>query len=121
MSTQPSTAATGSARDRLVFRDYIRPGEVFFIRRGNDLEIVIVEQEPMMMRGFSTTAFLIPLTLINEDSIDVEALEARNNFRACDWSYCVSVEPLKVYIYLYLGRLCIFLMQDMLCPFAREA
>ena len=72
----PGQTGAGGPTDRLVFRDDIRQDEVFFIRRGNDLEVVVLDTNPLI-RGLSTV-HLIPMELITDD-FDAQAIDHATN------------------------------------------
>ena len=72
-----STGTTQAPRDRLVFRDDITQDEVFLIRRGDNLEVVVYQviQDPRARMPIH----LIPMELIAEDTLDDFMLEEATN------------------------------------------
>ena len=70
MNSENTSAGANLARDRLIFRDDIRPDEVFFIHHGDDLEVVVLEINPLL-RGLSS-AHLLPMELISDRTTFVD-------------------------------------------------
>ena len=67
--------SAGRSGDRLVFRDDIRPDEVFLVRSGNDLEVIIPEINPRAR----TMVHLIPMQLVTEEAFDEPVIANATN------------------------------------------